>query len=69
MNEKLIKLHLKIVQNHQQLTALRSIISKKPDRYNELKMEMLMDVISDVVTDLSAFLIVSRLETDDDKNI
>lgn len=60
MDEKLLKLHSRLIQNHQQLVAIKNLVSKKPDKYSELKMEMMMDVITDVVMDLSAFLIVSN---------
>jgi hypothetical protein len=60
-NTEIKKLHAKLINNHQQLVAIRNLLSKKSDKYSELKMEMLMDVLSDTLMDISAFIIISNL--------
>ena len=59
MDEKLVGLRVKMIQNHQQLTVMRDALKNKSDKYRELRIEIMMDLISDLIVDLSAFVIVS----------
>ena len=66
-DDPIAKLYARLVENHQQLVSIRKLINKKPDRFNELKMEMMIDIISDTIIDISAYVILSSRKEDDRK--